>query len=105
MKLFLNWSLQTNKKLKQRKLANGISKLARGAARIGGAVALGTAGKDIADDIFDGHENSIKQLRKELEKLTKEIKGLGTNPYNKFIIYVDDLDRIDPPDAVKILSF
>ena len=66
-------------KTKAEKLANGISKLARGAARIGGAVALGTAGKDIADDIFDGHENSIKQLRKELEKLTKEIKGLGTN--------------------------
>ena len=91
-------------KTKAEKLANGISKLARGAARIGGAVALGTAGKDIADDIFDGHENSIKQLRKELEKLTKEIKGLGTNPYNRFIIYVDDLDRIDPPDAVKILE-
>ena len=90
-------------KTKAEKLANGISKLARGAARIGGAVALGTAGKDIADDIFDGHENSIKQLRKELEKLTKEIKG-RTNPYNKFIIYVDDLDRIDPPDAVKILE-
>ena len=91
-------------KTKAEKLANGISKLARGAARIGGAVALGTAGKDIADDIFDGHENSIKQLRKELEKLTKEIKGLGTNPYSRFIIYVDDLDRIDPPDAVKILE-
>ena len=84
-------------KTKAEKLANNIGKLARGAARIGGAVALGTAGKDIADDIFDGHENSIKQLRKELEKLTKEIKGLETNPYNRFIIYVDDLDRIDPP--------
>ena len=91
-------------KTKAEKLSAGISKLARGAARIGGAVALGAAGKDIADDIFDEHENSIKQLREELRKLTTEIKGLETNPYDKFVIYVDDLDRIDPPDAVKILE-
>lgn len=91
-------------KTKAEKLAHGINKLARGAARIGGAVALGAAGKDIADDMFDHHENSIKQLRLELQNLTNEIKGLDTNPFNKFVIYVDDLDRIDPPDAVKILE-
>lgn len=91
-------------KTKAEKLTSGINKLAKGAARIGGAVALGMAGKDIADDIFDQHENSIKQLREDLKKLTIEIKGLETNPYDKFIIYVDDLDRIDPPDAVKILE-
>ena len=91
-------------KTKAEKLASGISKLAKGAARIGGAVTLGTAGKDIADDIFGEHENSIKQLREELRKLTTEIKGLESNPYDKFVIYVDDLDRIDPPDAVKILE-
>ena len=49
-------------KTKAEKLANGINKLARGAARIGGAVALGSAGKDIAEDMFEHHENSIKQL-------------------------------------------
>ena len=54
--------------------------------------------------MFDQHENSIKQLREELKKLTNEIKGLDTNPFDKFVIYVDDLDRIDPPDAVKILE-
>ena len=91
-------------KTKAEKLASGISKLAKGAARIGGAVTLGTAGKDIADDMFGEHENSIKQLREELKKLTTEIKTLESNPYNKFVIYVDDLDRIDPPDAVKILE-
>jgi len=92
------------KKTRVEKLSSGINKLARGAARIGGAVALGAAGKDIADDMFDQHENSIKQLREELKKLTNEIKGLETNPFDKFVIYVDDLDRIDPPDAVKILE-
>ena len=91
-------------KTKAEKLTSGINKLAKGAARIGGAVALGMAGKDIADDIFDQHENSIKQLRQDLKKLTNEIKGLETNPFDKFIIYVDDLDRIDPPDAVRILE-
>ncbi len=91
-------------KTKAEKLASGISKLAKGAARIGGAVTLGAAGKDIADDMFGEHENSIKQLREELRKLTTEIKGLESNPYDKFVIYVDDLDRIDPPDAVKILE-
>ena len=33
-------------------------------------------------------------------KLEKE----KTNPYEKIIIYVDDLDRIEPKDAVQILE-
>ena len=41
-------------------------------------------------------KNSIKQLRDELKVLVEDIKKLETNNFGKIVIYVDDLDRIEP---------
>jgi len=46
-----------------------------------------------------GSDENIK-----LNKLADEIQGLNSNPFEKIVIYVDDLDRIEPKNAVQILE-
>ena len=36
--------------------------------------------------------------------MVNEIERRGTNPYKRILIYVDDLDRIEPRNAVSILK-
>ena len=56
------------------------------------------------DSIFSSEANTIKELRRQLHSLVEEIKELESNPYQRVVVYVDDLDRIDPEDAVSILE-
>ena len=86
------------------KIRSGVNNIMKGALRIGSSLTLGVAGVDAVDDIFSQDSNSIKELREQLKSLVAEIKTLETNRYGKVIIYVDDLDRIDPKDAVSILE-
>ena len=48
--------------------------------------------------------NTINDLRTNLHQASKEIRNDPKNPKEKIIIYVDDLDRIDPEYAVQILE-
>ena len=82
----------------------GVKNVLQGALRIGGAVALGSAGKDLADGIIGESTNSIAELKHELDELVVDICSRETNPFQKIVVYVDDLDRIPPPDAVSILE-
>ena len=77
-----------------------------GVLRIGATAALGTKGGKVADEIFsaDAKSVSIKELRSELSELTNEIMNRQTNPFKKIIVYIDDLDRIEPKDAVQLLE-
>ena len=86
------------------KISKGVNNIMKGALRIGSSLTLGAAGVNAVDDIFSENSNSIKELREQLKTLVGEIKSLETNKYGKVIIYVDDLDRIDPKDAVNILE-
>ena len=86
------------------KISKGVNNIMKGALRIGSSLTLGAAGVNAVDDIFSENSNSIKELREQLKTLVGEIKSLETNRYGKVIIYVDDLDRIDPKDAVNILE-
>ena len=86
------------------KISKGVNNIMKGALRIGSSLTLGAAGVNAVDDIFSENSNSIKELREQLKTLVSEIKSLETNRYGKVIIYVDDLDRIDPKDAVNILE-
>ena len=86
------------------KIKSGVNNIMKGALRIGSSMTLGAAGVDAVDGIFSQESNSIKELREQLRSLVREIKSLETNRYGKIIIYVDDLDRIDPKDAVSILE-
>lgn len=76
-------------------------------AVVGAKVAVGTVGVDgeAVDDLFaqNGGESTIVQLKKEIAKLVET--SLEQNPLKKgFTLYIDDLDRIDPPVAVEILE-
>lgn len=76
-------------------------------AVVGAKVAVGTVGVDgeAVDDLFaqNGGESTIVQLKKEIAKLVGT--SLEQNPSKKgFTLYIDDLDRIDPPVAVEILE-
>lgn len=93
----------TDKK-RSEKIRSGVSNIMKGALRIGSSMAVGTAGVNAVDEIFAEGSNSIKELRQQLKDLVAEIKILETNRYGKIVIYVDDLDRIEPKDAVSILE-
>ena len=93
----------TDKK-RAEKITKGVSNIMKGALRIGSSLTLGDAGVNAVDNIFSENSNSIKELRDQLKTLVSEIKSLETNRYGKVVIYVDDLDRIDPKDAVNILE-
>jgi len=86
------------------KIKSGVNNIMKGALRIGSSLTLGATGVNAVDDIFSEDSNSIKELREQLKSLVSEIKTLETNRYGKIIIYVDDLDRVDPKDAVSILE-
>ncbi|MDA8908313.1 KAP family NTPase [Gammaproteobacteria bacterium] len=91
-------------KNKADKIKSSVNNIMKGALRIGSSMTLGTAGVNAVDGIFSQDSNSIKELREQLRSLVSEIKKLETNRYGKVVIYVDDLDRIDPKDAVSILE-
>lgn len=75
------------------------------ALRIGASATLGGKAVDIVDEIIGNADASpVKRLRKNLEELTQQIRERKTNPVEKILVYVDDLDRIEPKDAVKLLE-
>ena len=86
------------------KITSGVKNIMKGALRISSSMAVGAAGVDAVDNIFAEQSNSIKELREQLKELVTDIKSLETNNYGKIIVYVDDLDRIEPKDAVRILE-
>jgi hypothetical protein len=91
-------------KKRAEKITKGVNNIMKGALRIGSSLALGVAGVDAVDEIFSENSNSIKELREQLKVLVNDIKTLETNKFGKVVIYVDDLDRIEPKDAVSILE-
>jgi hypothetical protein len=76
----------------------------KGALRVGAAIVGGSEGGKEMDKLLGDGTNSIKDLRENLIKLATDIKKRPTNPYQKIVVYVDDLDRIEPKDAVQILE-
>ena len=91
-------------KNKRDAIKEGVQSLMKGALRISSSLAAGNAGAQAVDSLFNNESNTIKRLRQQLKELVQEIKNLETNPYQRVVVYVDDLDRIEPKDAVKILE-
>ncbi|MBC8522412.1 hypothetical protein H8D29_00625 [PVC group bacterium] len=75
-----------------------------GALRVSAAAAFGTKGGAVADELLEGQTNNIKELRENLIQLISDIRKRKTNPYDHIVIYVDDLDRMIPAEAVRILE-
>lgn len=86
-------------------LGNAAKKVFEGALRIGAGVVGGTSGQKVAEELFEeSHKQNITELRKQLRDLVSKVKDSNQQQYQKVIIYVDDLDRIEPKNAVSILE-
>ena len=85
-------------------IKEGAGKIFRGALRVGAQVALGSEAAKVANELLESSGQSISALRQQLTDLVKDIANRSSNPYKKVIIYVDDLDRIEPRNAVAILE-
>jgi hypothetical protein len=85
-------------------IKEGAGKIFRGALRVGAQVALGSEAAKVASELLDSSGQSIAALRQQLTSLVQDIANRSSNPYKKIIVYVDDLDRIEPRNAVAILE-
>ena len=90
----------------QRKEAikSGATKLFKGALRVGAQVALGAEAAKVTEELLGTDEAGIAALRKQLTDLVGDIAKRESNSVEKIVIYVDDLDRIEPKNAVAILE-
>jgi len=85
-------------------ITNIASNVFKGALRVGAAMVGGTEAGKVTGELLGEKKSSIKELREQLNKLATEIEKLPSNNYEKIVIYVDDLDRIEPKNAVQILE-
>ena len=86
------------------KITNLASNVFKGALRVGASVVGGSEAAKVTEELLGEKASSIKELRDQLDCLAHEIKELSTNKFEKIVIYVDDLDRIEPKNAVQILE-
>ena len=61
---------------------------------------MGNAAADIAKELMDSSKQTTSALRKQLTDVVNDMSDRPTNPYEKVVIYVDDLDQIEPKNAV-----
>lgn len=92
-----------------KKAMGALKKVAQGAAYT--ALTLTTSFKiaDKAEQLLGGDaqaaaENTIKELRAELINLVDAINGAADNDIERFVVFIDDLDRLEPTSAVQILE-
>lgn len=85
-------------------LKKGLRAVMQGAVKIGSSYALGPEAKKAVENFFESDMNAIKKLRSELDSLVAEIRDSDELNTGKVVVYIDDLDRIDPPEAVRILE-
>ncbi len=79
-------------------IKDGAASIFKGALRAGAGMTMGIEAANVAKELLETTEQTISALRKQLSDVIKDSK------FNKIIIYVDDLDRIEPRNAVAILE-
>lgn len=84
---------------KDSKIKEASKKLLTQATRLGVAATMGRAVSGIADEMLISADSTIRELKNQLNEVIAIDKS-----YTKLIVYIDDLDRINPPDAVAILE-
>lgn len=88
------------------KAKSALTLLAKGAVRVGASIALGSEGRNLASELIESRSNSntVKQLRSSLEEIVTTVVDRNQNKAKKFVIFIDDLDRIEPSTAVMVLE-
>ena len=84
------------------KAKQALQGVVKGAARIGVSYVAGAAAADAVQEGFDA-SNSIKKLRETLSEILDDTASARAGS-TKFVIFIDDLDRLDPPVAVQVLE-
>ncbi len=93
-------------KERSEKIKKGAETIFKGALRLGAHMTMGAAGAQIAQETLSelSSGQNITELRQQLSQAVTAMSNSPTNPYERIIIYVDDLDRIEPRNAVAILE-
>lgn len=86
------------------KVKDGVNQIFKGALRVSASMALGLEAGQVAKELMETGGKNISDLRVQLTELIENVASKNSNPYTKFIIYVDDLDRIEPKNAVAVLE-
>ena len=89
---------------RKNKITSGAKEIFKGAVRVGAAVALGSGGQNVVDKTLKTKPETISSLRQKLSELIQDIANRDTNPYKRIVVYVDDLDRMEPKNAVAVLE-
>ena len=89
---------------RKEKIMKAASLVFKGALRVGSHVTMGVSGAKMISDLEQSQDNNVAALRSSLNELITKVCDNKTNPYDKIVIYIDDLDRIEPINAVKILE-
>ena len=88
-----------------KKAKSALSTLLRGTARVGASFTMGAHAGQVADEILSSsNANGVAELRTSLKSVVNEIHDKKENPCHRFVIFVDDLDRLEPAVAVQILE-
>ena len=103
---------EKNKKMKSEKAKKVLGKYARTLSRTVSTMALNATGLDVPgaddfiDNVFGEKEQGMQEAKKDLQDfLNEEIEKKDNGITNRaFIIFVDDLDRLNPGMAVTLLE-
>ena len=93
----LSKDLNDDRRIVIRKKAQNVL---QGAFRVGMSMTGGVEGAKVAKEWMES-DNSIAELKKSLNKAVEEI---SPKEYDRLIVYIDDLDRLEPANAVEILE-
>ena len=84
---------------------SALTALAKGAVKAGAGLTLGMKGAEAVDDLMaSSGSNVVKDLRNALHDIVDTVVNREKNPVERFIIFIDDLDRLEPPVAVQVLE-
>jgi hypothetical protein len=88
---------------------NKIKKIGKFFGAISNQVIANQTGVDIKSAVSDSTNNSIAsieiaEIKKDIADLIEKLIKDPSNPYQRVVFFVDDLDRIQPSDAVEVLE-
>lgn len=84
---------------------NALAALAKGAVKVGAGMTMGLKGAEVAEDLMSSsNTNVVKDLRGVLQGIVSNVVDRKQNPVKRFVIFIDDLDRLEPAVAVQVLE-
>ena len=97
-----NWTLKDDTE-------NKMKKISRFFGAVSNQIISNQTGVDIKSAISDsGNQNigsvDIAEIKSDIAELIAKLVQDPSNPYKRVVFFVDDLDRINPSDAVEILE-